>query len=179
MVGKATPHTVAGQFPYKVLFGRKVGIGCILTEDQQYQLTNNNKEKNLREFVEKIKKKSNEFYFGEEVLVKDRWDREYMPDTFQVINIKGWSIEAKRNSDGKFVFRDASHFKVYHIRYPPMVSVEIQNKESSSTATSQTASVSSERKRSTRRTPGKAWKRLTYDILGEPVDDNTIAMNES
>lgn len=72
MVGKATPHTVAGQFPYKVLFGRKVGIGCILTEDQQYQLTNNNKEKNLREFVEKIKNKSNDFYFGEEVLVKDR-----------------------------------------------------------------------------------------------------------
>ena len=36
-----------------------------------------------------------------------------MPDTFQIISIKGSSIEAKRNSDGIVVFRDASHFKAY------------------------------------------------------------------
>ena len=32
-----------------------------------------------------------------------------MSDTFQIINIKGSSTEAKRNSDRKVVFRDASH----------------------------------------------------------------------
>ena len=48
-----------------------------------------------------------------------------MPDTFQIINIKGSSIEAKRNSDGNVVFHDASHFKVYHRRNHLMINVEI------------------------------------------------------
>ena len=115
-------------------------IGCISPEDQQHQLKNN-KEDNMREFVDKKTKKSKEFYNvnhkvkkhdflqGEEVLVKEKQDGEYMPDTFQIINIKGSSIEAKRNSDGKVVFRDASYFKVYHRRNHPMVNVEIQNTE--------------------------------------------------
>ena len=72
-----------------------------------------------------------------------------MPDTFQIINIKGSSIEAKRNSDGKVVFRDASHFKVYHRRNHPMVNVEIRKTESISTARDQTTSVSDARKRPT------------------------------
>ena len=75
----------------------------------------------MREFVDKKKKKSKEFYnvkhkakkhdfhLWEEVFVKDKQDKGYMPDTFQIINIKGPSIEEKRNSDGKVVFRDASH----------------------------------------------------------------------
>ena len=138
----------------------------------------------MREFVNKKKKKSKEFYdvkhkarnhdfhLWEEVLVKDKQDGEYMRDTLQIINIKGSSIEAKRNSDEKVVFRDASHFKVYHRRNHPMVNVEIRNTESSSTVGDQTTSVSDVRKRPTRKTAGKAPKRLTYDILGEPVDGN-------
>ena len=67
----------------------------------------------MREFVDKKKKKSKEFYdvkhkakkhdfhLGEEVLVKVKQDGEYMPSTFQIINIKGSSIEAKKKSDEK------------------------------------------------------------------------------
>ena len=102
-----------------------------------------------------------------------------MPDTFQIIDIKGSSIEAKRNSDGKVMFLDVSHFKVYHRRNHPMVNVEIRNTESSSTVGDQTTSVSDVRKRPTRTTAGKAQKHLTYDILREPVDDNTMATNQS
>ena len=102
-----------------------------------------------------------------------------MPDTFQIINIKGSSIEAKRNSDRKVVFRDASHFKAYHRGNHLMVNVEIRNTESSSTAAKQSTSVSDVRKRPTRITAGKARKHLTYDIFGEPVDDDTMATNQS
>ena len=59
-----------------------------------------------------------------------------------------------------------------------MVSAEIWNTKSSSTAANQTTSVSDVRKRPTQTTAGKAQKCLTYDILGEPVDDNTIAANQ-
>ena len=91
----------------------------------------------MREFVDKKKKNSKEFYdakhkakkhdfhLGEEVLAKDKQDGEYMSDTFQTNNIKRSSIEAKRNSNGKVVFWDASHFKVYHRRNHSMVTVEI------------------------------------------------------
>ena len=100
MADRATPHTVTGRSPYKTLFGRKMRIECISPEGQQHQLRNN-KEDNMRKFVDKKKKKSKEFYdvkhkakkhdfhLGEEVLVKDKQDGEYMPDTFQIINIKG------------------------------------------------------------------------------------------
>ena len=112
MADRATPHTVTGRSPYETMFGRKMRIGCVSPEDQQHQLRNN-KEDNMREFVDKKKKKSKEFYdvkhkakkhdfhLGEEVLVKVKQDGEYMPSTFQIINIKGSSIEAKKNSDEK------------------------------------------------------------------------------
>ena len=74
---------------------------------------------------------------------------------------------------------DASNFKVYHRRNHLMVNFETQNIESNSTAGDQTTSVSDVRKRPTQTTAGKARKRLTYDILGEPVDDNTMATNQS
>ena len=102
-----------------------------------------------------------------------------MPDTFQIINIKESSIEAKRNSDGKVVLQGASHFKVYHRRNHLMVNDEIRNTESISTAGDQTTLVSDVRKRPTRTTARKARKWLTYDILGEPVDDDTMATNQS
>ena len=82
MADRATPHTVTGRSPYEMLFGRKMRIGYISPEDQQHQLRNN-KEDNMRWFVDKKKKKSKEFYdakhkakkhdfyLGEEVLVKD------------------------------------------------------------------------------------------------------------
>ena len=72
-----------------------------------------------------------------------------MPKTFQIINIKGSSIEGNRSRDGKVVFWDALYFKVHHRRNHPMVSVEILNTESSSTAANQTTSVSDVRKRPT------------------------------
>ena len=56
-----------------------------------------------------------------------------------------------------------------------MVNVEIRNTESSSTSANQFTSVSHVRKRPTRTAAGKTLKRLTYNILGEPVDDNTMA----
>ena len=132
-------------------------IGCISPKDQQHQLRSN-KEDNMREFVDNKKKKSKEiydvkhkakkhdFHLGEEVPVKDKEDREYMPNNFPIINITGSSIEAKRNSDGKVELRDTSHFKVYDRRNHPMVFVQIRNTESSSTAGDQTISVSDVRK---------------------------------
>ena len=112
MADRATPHTVTGRSRNETLFGRKIRIGCISPEDQQHQLRNN-EEDNMREFVDKKRNKSKEFYdvkhkakkhdfhLGEEVLVKVKQDGEYMPSTFQIINIKGSSIEAKKNSDEK------------------------------------------------------------------------------
>ena len=102
-----------------------------------------------------------------------------MPYTFQIINIKGSNTEPKRNSDGKVVFRDSSHFKVCHIRNHPLANVVMQNTESSSRAANQTTSVLDVRKRTTQTTAGKARKQLTDDILGEPVDDDTVATNQS
>ena len=83
-----------------------------------------------------------------------------MPNNFQIINIKGSSIEAKRNSDGKVVFRDALHFKFYHRKNHSVVNVEIRNTGSNSTAANQTTSVSDVRKRATKTTAGKAQKLL-------------------
>ena len=82
----------------------------------------------MREFIDKKKKKLNEFYgvkhkakkhdfhLEEEILVKDKQDREYIPNAFQIINIKGSSIEPKGNRDGKVVFWDPSHFKKFIIK---------------------------------------------------------------
>ena len=61
MADRATPHTVTGRSPYETLFRRKMRIGCISPEDQQHQLKNI-KEDNMREFVDKKKKKSKKFY---------------------------------------------------------------------------------------------------------------------
>ena len=76
--------------------------------------------------------KEHDFHLGEEVLVKNKQDGEYMPDNFLIVNTTGSRL--KRNSDGKVELRDASHFKVYDRRNHPMVNVEIRNTESSSTA---------------------------------------------
>ena len=89
-----------------------------------------------------------------------------MPDTFQIINIKESSIEAKRNSDGKVVFQGASHFKVYHRRNHLMVNDEIRNTESISTAGDQTTLVSDVRKRPTRTTQGRHENVLHMTYLG-------------
>ena len=59
-----------------------------------------------------------------------------------------------------------------------MVNVEIQNTESSSTAGDQSTSVSDVRQRPTRTTAWIAQKHLTYYILGEPVDDYTMVINQ-
>ena len=52
MADRATPHTVTGRSPYETPFGRKMRIGFISPEGQQHQLRNN-KEDNMREFVDK------------------------------------------------------------------------------------------------------------------------------
>ena len=187
MVDRSTPHTITGRSPYEVLFGKKMRIGCISPDDQQHKFTEN-MEENMRESVEKKKKKSKEYYdakhkakkhnfhVGEEVVVKDKKDGEYIPDIFLITAIKGSSIEAKRNSDGKVVFRDASHFKVYHRRNNPLANIEIQNTNSTTMSTGEATSVLDVNKRPTRTTAGKARKRFTYDVLGEPVND---AVDES
>ena len=132
MADRATPHTITERSPYVTLFGRKMRVECISPENRQHQLRNN-KEDNMREFVDKKKKKSKAFYdvkykakkhdfhLEEEVPVKDKHDGEYIPDTFQIINSTGFSTEGKTNSDGKVVFQNASHFKVYHRRNHSMV----------------------------------------------------------
>ena len=53
MADRATPHTVTGQSPDETLFGRKMKIGCILPQDQQYHLRNNktNKAKKQRRII--------------------------------------------------------------------------------------------------------------------------------
>ena len=56
MADRATPLTVTGRSPYETLFGRKMRTRCISPEDQQHQLRNN-KEDNMRESVNKKKKK--------------------------------------------------------------------------------------------------------------------------
>ena len=53
MADRATPHKVTGRSPDETLFGRKMKIGCISPEDQQYQLRNNkaNKAKKQRRII--------------------------------------------------------------------------------------------------------------------------------
>ena len=53
MADRATPHKVTGRSPDETLFGRKMKIGCISPEEQQYQLRNNkaNKAKKQRRII--------------------------------------------------------------------------------------------------------------------------------
>ena len=59
MADRATLHTVIGQSPFEMLFGRKMKIGTISPEDQQHQLRNN--KDNMRESL--IRKRRNQRKF--------------------------------------------------------------------------------------------------------------------
>ena len=61
MADRGTPHTITGRSPYEVLFGKKMRIGSISPEDQQHKFIEN-MEENIRESVEKKKRKSKAYY---------------------------------------------------------------------------------------------------------------------
>ena len=113
MADRITPYKVTGRSPYEMLFGIKMRIGCIYIT-RRSATSVKKQEDIMREFVNKKKKKSNEFYNAKykakkhdfhlgAVLVKDKQDGEYIPDAFQIISIKGFSIETKGNTDGNHI----------------------------------------------------------------------------
>ena len=66
--------------------------------------------------AEKTNTKHHNFAVGDQVLVKQKRTNKlattFEPNAYTITKIKGSSIQAKRLSDGREIFRDASYFKL-------------------------------------------------------------------
>ena len=122
---RSTPHPATNTSPYEALMNRK-----IRTKLDYHQITspdNVDKQEVIndrdRQYKEKLKEqaenrntKPHSFIVGYYVLLKqqkkNKWSTAYEPAFYIIYRIAGSSIGARRITDGREIFRDASHFKL-------------------------------------------------------------------
>lgn len=123
---RSTPHPATGYSPYEALMKRDVRTKLDYENfrtDKNYQkmdqsITNRDKEYKRKWASQhrhpKIKKHN--FRLGDKVLLKKRklnkWSTAHEREHYEIIEINGSTIAARRNSDGRTTRRDASKFKL-------------------------------------------------------------------
>ena len=117
---RSTPHPATNKSPYEALMHRQVRtmIDTISKKPEEEDM-----DKRDSEYKEKIKKskenrntKDHHFIVGDYVLLKqtkkNKWTTAYEPNFYKIYRIDGSSIAARRQMDGREVYRDASKFKL-------------------------------------------------------------------
>ena len=112
---RATPHPATGVAPYVALdhqmreSSENSCVTAINERDERY------KEK-LRQNAENRNTKAHNFIVGDHVLLKQekmsKWSTAYEPTFYPMIQTHGSSIAARRITDGREVYRNASQFKI-------------------------------------------------------------------
>ncbi|KAJ8045060.1 hypothetical protein HOLleu_07986 [Holothuria leucospilota] len=119
---RSTPHPATGETPYRALNKRTVRTKL---DHSQQEAAAEPDEKQITENDKHFKQKSNEkrhrnvkehtFVVGDYVLLRqqkrNKWSTAYEPAFYVIYRIDGSSISARRVSDGRQVYRDASKFK--------------------------------------------------------------------
>ena len=124
---RSTPHPATGYTPYEALMRRNVRTKLDYPGKMQIDISKMEKEitDKDRQYKKKWddqhrhpKTKEHEFMVGEKVLLKkkkeNKWSTAYEHEHYTVTEVDGSSIQAKRKSDGRTVYRDASKFKKFH-----------------------------------------------------------------
>ena len=122
---RSTPHPATGVTPYEALMNRQVRTKL----DHQTRESNHESardsavNKRDKEYKQKTKQnaqnkntKQHNFTIGDHVLLKqkktNKWSTAFEPAFYTITQIDGSSIAARRITDGRDVYRDASQFKL-------------------------------------------------------------------
>ena len=121
---RSTPNPATNTTPYKALMNRPVRTKL---DHQPRELTQNAKDSAIdgsdRQYKETLRKnaenrntKEHNLIVGDFVLLKqskkNKWSTAYEPAFYIIYRIDNSSIAASRVTDGREVYRDASHFKL-------------------------------------------------------------------
>jgi len=122
---RSAPHHATGVTPYEALMNRQVRTEL----DHQTRDSNHESDRDTavnkrdEEYKQKIKQnaqnkntKQHNFIIGDHVLLKqkkkNKWSTSFDPAFYNITQINGSSIAARRITDGPEVYRDASQFKL-------------------------------------------------------------------
>ncbi|XP_038062363.1 uncharacterized protein K02A2.6-like [Patiria miniata] len=121
---RSTPHPATNITPYEALMNRPVRTKL---DHQPGKHTQNIKDsiidENDKQYKERLKQnaenrntKQHNFVVGDYVLLKqtkkNKWSTAYEPAFYIIYRIDNSSIAARRVTDGRDIYRDASHFKL-------------------------------------------------------------------
>lgn len=121
---RSTPHPATKTTPYAALMNRQVRTTLDHTNPKEEKTTRDRKmDEKDKEYKEKLKmQKENrntsehKLVLGDYVLLKqskrNKWTTAFEPAFYIVYRIDGSSIGARRISDGREIYRDASQFKL-------------------------------------------------------------------
>ena len=117
---RSTPHPATNKAPYEALMHRQVrtmidSVSRKTEEDDMDERDWRYKE-NAKKNKENRNTKEHKFIVGDYVLLKqmkkNKWTTAYEPNFYKIYRIDGSSIAARRVTDGRTVYRDASRFKL-------------------------------------------------------------------
>ena len=125
---RSTLHPATGYCPYEALMKRNVRTKLDYDSfsisrnyhNMEKEITNRDKEyKQKWDYQHRhLKVEKHQFKIGDRVLLKKRkqnkWSPAFEKESYNIIEISGSTIEAKRKSDGRTMQRDASKFKLFH-----------------------------------------------------------------
>lgn len=119
---RSTPHPATGVSPYKALMNRDVRTKLDKLQPDATDEVNSSMNEKDDKYKDKLKayadkgSKEHKFVVGDYVLLKqvkaNKWSTAYEPAFYVVYRIDGSSIAARRVTDGREVYRDASKFKL-------------------------------------------------------------------
>ena len=122
---RSTPHPATGVTPYEALMNRQVRtkLDHQTTESNHESARDSAVNKRDKEYKQKTKQnaqnkntKQHNFTIGDHVLLKqkktNKWSTAFEPAFYTITQIDGSRIAARRITDGRDVYRDASQFKL-------------------------------------------------------------------
>ena len=121
---RSTPHPATNITPYEALMNRPVRTKLDHQSREHTQsIRDNIIDENDRQYKERLKHnaenqntKQHKFVVGDYALLKqtkkNKWSTAYEPAFYIIYRIDNSSIAARRATDGREVYRDASHFKL-------------------------------------------------------------------
>ena len=121
---RSTPHPATGISPYNALMRRKVRTKLdqtatkidVIEMEQNITKADNLYKSKWAENKRHAKDSHHKITVGDTVFLKqhkrNKWTTAYEGEPYTVTRVDGSSIAARRSSDGRKIYRDATHFKV-------------------------------------------------------------------
>ena len=127
----STKHKTTNLSPYEMVFHKQKRIGSIDPRPPQFFATRNLSHLSIAKHIDDIKERNNakknakrnvkqhDFNVNEKVLLKeDRKNKYDFENIYTIIEVRGHSIIARRESDGRIVHRKPQFFKHYYHPLP-------------------------------------------------------------